>query len=69
MDRPFRPNKVVLLRSDAIAARLAELAPETEEQRSLAGRATAYVCRNFACLAPTTEIEAMLRSMESAKED
>ena len=52
----FRPNQVVLLRTPENAATLGRLAPFTETQTSLDGKATAYVCRDFACQAPTTEI-------------
>jgi uncharacterized protein YyaL (SSP411 family) len=52
----FRPNQVVLLRTPENAAALARIAPFTETQTSLEGKATAYVCRDFACQAPTTEV-------------
>lgn len=59
----FRPNQVILLRTPENAAALAELAPYTETQRAINGRATAYVCRNFACKLPTNEIATMLESI------
>ena len=43
----FVPNKVVLVPS--------KLAPFTEAQKPLRGRATAYVCTNFLCKLPTTD--------------
>ncbi len=60
----FRPNQVILLRTPENAAALAMLAPYTETQLSINGKATAYVCRNFACKLPTNEIGKMLESME-----
>ncbi len=60
----FRPNQVVLLRTPENAEALAKLAPYTETQKSLGGKATAYVCRDFACDAPTTEIAKMAASLE-----
>ena len=60
----FRPNQVILLRTPENAATLAMLAPYTETQLSMNGKATAYVCRNFACKLPTNEIGKMLESME-----
>lgn len=60
----FRPNQVVLLRTPENAAALAKLAPYTETQSSLGGKATAYVCRDFACEAPTTDIGKMLNSLQ-----
>ena len=65
--RPFRPRTVVLRRpaeGDG-ASRLAELAPFTRDQESVErGRATAYVCRDFACEAPTTDPEELERRLE-----
>ncbi len=61
----FRPNQVVLLRTPENAAALARLAPFTETQTSLDGKATAYVCRDFACQAPTTEIGEMMNSVDA----
>ncbi len=60
--KPFLPNKVVLLRpsnDDKAAAALAKLAPYTETQLSLDGKATIYVCENFACQLPTADLGKM----------
>lgn len=61
--KEFHPNQVILLRTPENAAALAKLAPYTETQRSINGRPTAYVCRNFACKVPTNEIATMLESI------
>ncbi len=64
LEQRFLPNKVVLLRPDGPdAARLATLAEFTQSQSSLGGRATAYVCRDFACRAPTTDPQQMLAAL------
>ncbi|MCH9022379.1 MAG: thioredoxin domain-containing protein, partial [Planctomycetes bacterium] len=57
----YLPNKVVLLRpgSEKNPA-ISELAAYTKFQFSMDGKATAYVCRNYVCSAPTTEVEKML---------
>ena len=60
LHREFLPNKVVLFRPEGAAGEIAELAPFTRDQEARDGKATAYVCENFACKAPTTDIEAML---------
>ncbi len=60
----FRPNQVVLLRTPENAEALATLAPYTGTQNSLGGKATAYVCRDFACDIPTTEVAKMVASLE-----
>ncbi len=63
----FIPNKVVLLRpSDEAAPEITRLAEFTRYQSSLQGKATAYVCLNFRCKLPTTEVSEMLRSLNAA---
>ncbi|MFQ5356306.1 MAG: thioredoxin domain-containing protein [Mariprofundaceae bacterium] len=57
----FLPNTVVLLRPDNDHAVLDKLAPFTRIQEPVNGKATAYVCRDFACNAPTTDINKMLQ--------
>ena len=51
----YAPNKVVILKSPSDAKALEELVPYTKDQASVGGAATAYVCENFACQAPTTD--------------
>jgi uncharacterized protein YyaL (SSP411 family) len=58
--RRYIPNKVVLFRSEEAPAPLVELAPYVETQGAVDGAATAYVCRDFACDLPTTDVEKML---------
>jgi len=56
----YLPNAVILLRSPAHAEALAELAPFTKFQTQMDGKATAYVCLDHACHAPTTDASKML---------
>ncbi|MAS95859.1 MAG: thioredoxin domain-containing protein [Verrucomicrobiales bacterium] len=65
----FIPNKVLLHRSEENAAALTKVAPYTETQTSLDGKATAYVCQNFACQVPTTSIDEMLKSLGVSKKE
>ena len=58
--RRFLPNKVVLLRPSGDEPEIVALAPYTEDQLPRDGRATAYVCRNFACNLPTSDPEKMI---------
>lgn len=54
--KAYLPRTVVLRRSDADADRLQAVAPFTGEQHAIDGKATAYVCVNFACHAPVTTV-------------
>jgi uncharacterized protein len=61
---PFIPNKVVLLRpSDEPAPEITRLAEFTRYQSGLQGKATAYVCLNFRCKLPTTDVSQMMKSL------
>ncbi|MDX8403493.1 MAG: thioredoxin domain-containing protein [Mariprofundaceae bacterium] len=62
LNHQFQPNAVVILRTqkkdgDAIT----RLAPYTRFHTSIDGKATAYVCQNFSCNQPTTDIKKMLK--------
>ncbi len=60
----YRPHTVLLLRPEGDAPPIARLAPFTLDQRSREGRATAYVCRDFACKAPTADVAQALRYLD-----
>ena len=60
--KEFAPNKVVLFRpAEEELPEISNLAPFTRFQTSIGGKATAYVCRDYACELPVTDSEAMLR--------
>jgi len=44
-----------------------ELIPYASEMKTIDGKAAAYICRDFACLAPTTDSEEMLRALSGMK--
>jgi uncharacterized protein YyaL (SSP411 family) len=57
----FLPNKVVLLNlGERESPEITKLAEFTKNQSSIDGRATAYVCMNYNCKLPTTDIDKML---------
>jgi uncharacterized protein YyaL (SSP411 family) len=59
--RAFLPNRVLLLRPQgAGSSAIATIAPYTKDMKSDRGRATAYVCRNFACAKPVRGVKEML---------
>jgi hypothetical protein len=56
----FIPNKVVLFRPVSGKPEITRLAPFTWYQGGINGKATAYVCRDFACGLPTNDAGVML---------
>jgi uncharacterized protein len=61
--RPFLPNKVVLLRrpdEQPPAIR----SPLLEERAQIGGRATAYVCENYACKLPVSDPAKLAEQLE-----
>jgi uncharacterized protein YyaL (SSP411 family) len=63
---PFLPNKVIALRApddDEAAGRVPLLA----DRGPVGGRPAAYVCRNFACRAPTADPEELARQLGLAQ--
>jgi uncharacterized protein YyaL (SSP411 family) len=67
--KEFTPNKVVLFRpSEEEQPEISDLAPFTRFQTSIDGKATAYVCRDYACELPVTDSEAMLRLLRGNRD-
>jgi uncharacterized protein YyaL (SSP411 family) len=65
VQRRYLPNTVVVHRpAEAEGAMIILLAPYTENQLSLGGKATAYVCRNYNCKLPTTDVQELLRLLQ-----
>jgi len=62
LGKHFIPYKVVLLkRDDQETADITSIAEYTEYHSSFEGKATAYVCLDFACKMPVTNTEEMLK--------
>jgi len=51
----YLPTTIVVPLTPSARTRLSELLPWTASMKEVDGRATAYLCRNFACEAPTTD--------------
>jgi len=61
----FLSNKVVLLNHDGRESPgIARLIEFIKNQPSIDGRATAYICTNYKCKLPTTDINEMLRLLD-----
>jgi uncharacterized protein YyaL (SSP411 family) len=62
--RGFRPNMTVLLRPPGVEGdEIVKLAPYTAPMKMQDGRATAYLCENFACREPITDLEELKRAL------
>jgi len=59
--QPFVPNKVVLLRPTGMGSGSEELPEYVRDYGPINGRAAAYVCREFQCLAPVTNRTQLLK--------
>ncbi len=53
----FLPDTTVFLLDDESRAALTRIQPGLADMTSIHGRVTAYVCENFACQLPTTEVD------------
>jgi hypothetical protein len=68
--KQFIPNKIVLLRpTEKETHDIASIAEFTKGQSSLDGKATAYVCLNYECKLPTTDIVKMLELLNAKKQE
>jgi uncharacterized protein YyaL (SSP411 family) len=63
----FVPNKVVLHRPAGAKPGIVAIAPFTAEQKPREGRATAYVCTNFLCRMPVTELSALREALRGGR--
>ncbi len=62
----FLPNKVVILRPvDDSMSEITHIAPFVQHQTTIDGRTTVYVCRNYTCNLPTTDIQQMLEQLQA----
>jgi hypothetical protein len=68
--RSFIPNKVILLADGAEGqAFLSRYVPFLGSVRMLEGKATAYVCENYACKLPTSDLRVMARLLAGSSSD
>ncbi len=66
LNKTYIPNKVTLFRPIGEKGSIIEgLAEYTANQNSIDGKATAYVCKNYTCSAPTTDINEMLNLLQT----
>ena len=64
----FLPRAILALQpSDASSAEVEALIPFIKTQRPLQGKATAYVCTNYVCNLPTTDLDQLIALLDSLK--
>lgn len=67
--KAFIPNKVVVFRPDEATPEVVAVSPFTKDMTSIHGKATAYVCRNFTCNLPTTDVNTMLEQLTEQQDN
>ena len=66
--RRFLPRKVLILHPEGEEGEAIErIAPLVKQLNEVNGKATAYVCENYTCKIPTTDVAEMMSLMESDK--
>ncbi len=60
----FLPRKVLLLHSQKDSS-LEEIAQFVKEQKPIDNKATAYICENYACKAPTWDVDKIVHLLET----
>ena len=61
----YLPSTVIVLKpTDPKSPEIVNLAKYTETQMSIGDKATAYVCRNYVCNRPTTDVKEMMALLE-----
>ncbi|MBU0474785.1 MAG: thioredoxin domain-containing protein [Bacteroidetes bacterium] len=63
LNQLFIPNKVVLFKTKSNQTELAEIAPFTKDYEIEAGEPLIYVCKNYNCNLPTSEIKTALEML------
>jgi len=62
----FLPNKILLLADDSSGQQqLARWLPFVADVHRIQGKATAYICDNYACKLPTTDPDVAARLLDS----
>jgi uncharacterized protein YyaL (SSP411 family) len=66
INRYFMPNKIVVFRpANQSSPEIDQIAPFIKDYRSIDGKATAYVCLNYSCRLPTTDISTIPELLSS----
>jgi uncharacterized protein YyaL (SSP411 family) len=64
----YTPSRVVIQKpTERSSEHLENIAQFTSDQSMVDGKTTAYVCMNYSCRSPTTDISEMLDLLKSAR--
>jgi hypothetical protein len=63
LQKVYIPNKVVIFRPDDKMSEITALSPFARDLTTINGKATAYVCQNYRCNLPTTDVSTMLEQL------
>jgi uncharacterized protein YyaL (SSP411 family) len=67
INQKFIPNKIVIfLPAGPDLYRILQIVPFARYQSTIDGKSTAYICVNYGCKLPTTDINTMLASLNSS---
>ena len=62
----FIPNKVILLNpTEEKSPKIHEIIHHITKKPSINGKATSYICTNYSCKEPTTDVNKMIKLLES----
>ena len=56
----YEPNRIILYKN---GNNLSQVAPWTDTQERIDGKPTAYVCKDFQCNLPTTDLDTALKQL------
>ncbi|MEQ8156355.1 MAG: thioredoxin domain-containing protein [Clostridiaceae bacterium] len=66
LNKRFMPNMIVVFNPiNEDNSDILDIAKYAKEQKSVNGRATAYVCKNFACGVPVTDVNEMVNNLQN----
>lgn len=64
LQNQFYPNRVIAQLSENNQTEWQKLIPWTENRKLIEGKVTAYVCQNFTCQLPTTDVDEFLKQLD-----
>lgn len=66
LNKEFILNKVVLFNPiNEDNSEITKIAPYVKAEKAVGGKATAYICKNFACGMPITDVDEMMKSLQN----